>query len=413
MHELGRAVPVGYTTLPYDVTTGLLIKTFTVFIRENRESLHHVKISHYTVHSCHEVYTADFISVRTLLTLLQQMEKLGLNPYLLRWIRSYLSGRTQHVVVDGCSSQTLPIISGVPQGSVLGPLLFICYINDVASVTSEGSDMSLFADDIALYRVIKSPADYNVLQDDINSVSKVISDKYLCFNKTKCKTMLITRKHSISCQPPPLRLDGTILAQVSSYKYLGITITSDLSWSPHIHHISNKARRLVGLLYRHFYKHSNSHTLLKLYLSYVRPHLEYCSHVWSPSLKGDIDIVEAVKKYALRVCMKSWELNYDDLLNTTSISPLHKRRKIACLCHLYEIFNGLIEFPDAPVHPKNFSYHSRSANSSYLCAPKCRTSSHQHSFFPKTIAAWNNLPANIRNCDSYQAFKSNVTKYLE
>ena len=106
--------------------------------------------------------------------------------------------------VNGCSSQTLPIISGVPQGSVLGPLLFFCYINDVAFVTSEGSDMNLFADDIALYRVIKSPADYNILQDDISSVSKVISDKYLCFNKTKCKTMLITRKHSMSCQPPPL-----------------------------------------------------------------------------------------------------------------------------------------------------------------------------------------------------------------
>ena len=170
------------------------------------------------------------------------MERLGLNPYFLRWIKSYLSDRTQHVVVDGCRSQRLPVIYRVPQRSVLGPLLFICYINDVASVISEGNDMNLFADDIALYRVIKSPADYNLLQDDVNSVSNIITAKYLHFNKIKCRTMLITRKHTKTCQPPPLLLDGTILSQVSSYKYLGITITSDLSWSPHISHICNKAR---------------------------------------------------------------------------------------------------------------------------------------------------------------------------
>ena len=167
------------------------------------------------------------------LPLLQQMEKLGLNPYFLRWIRSYVSGRTQHVLVDGYSSQTLPIISSVPQGSVLGPLLFICYINDVSSVTLDGSDMNLFADDIALYRVIKSPADYNILQDDINTVSKVISDKYLRFNKTKCKTMLITRKRSMSCQPLPLRLDGTILTQVSSWNYHYIRLILVPSHSSH------------------------------------------------------------------------------------------------------------------------------------------------------------------------------------
>ena len=110
---------------------------------------------------------------------------------------------------------------------------------------------------------------------------------------------MLSRKRTKLC-PPSLLLDGTILTQVSSFKCLGITITSDLSWSLHISHICNKARRLVGMLYRHFYKNSNPHTLLKLYLAYVTPHLEYCSYVWSP-LKGDIDIVETVQKYDLRV----------------------------------------------------------------------------------------------------------------
>ena len=116
----------------------------------------------------------------------------------------------------------------------------------------------------------------------------------------------------------------------------------------------------------------------------IRPHLEYLPRIWNPSFKGDIDIIESVQNYALWVCTKSWELSYDDLL---SIPPLHKRRLIVCLSHLYKILNGLTGFPDAPVEPKNFSYNSRSADSTYLCVPNFRTSSHQHSFFPKTITA--------------------------
>ena len=165
------------------------------------------------------------------------------------------------------------------------------------------------------------------------------------------------------------------------------------------------------MLYRHCYNNSNPHTLLKLYLPYdVRPHLEYCSHVWSPSLKGDIDIVETVQKYALRVCTKSWDLSYDDLLNATSVSPLHQRRIITCLCHLYKVLNGLTEFPNAPVRAKNFPYNSRLASSSYLNVPKFRTFSHGHSFFPNTVTLWNNLPSDICGCNSHQSFKSNVTK---
>ena len=163
------------------------------------------------------------------------------------------------------------------------------------------------------------------------------------------------------------------------------------------------------MVYRHFYKNFNSHTLLKLYLAYVRPYLQYCSHVWSP-LKGDIDIIETVQEYALRVCTKSWDLSYDDL-NATSVAPLHQRWIIACLCHLHKILSGLTEFPNAPVQSKNFPFNSRLASSSYLNVPKLRTFSHGHSFFPNTITLWNNLPSNIRR-NSHQSFKSNVTKYF-
>ena len=111
--------------------------------------------------------------------LLEKLSEIGLNPYILRWIKSYLTNREQFVVVDGTSSSPLNVLSGVPQGSVLGPLLFIIYINDVVQQVSDGSKINLFANDIALYRIIYSPSDYVKVQSDINAVSSCLTSKYL------------------------------------------------------------------------------------------------------------------------------------------------------------------------------------------------------------------------------------------
>ena len=125
------------------------------------------------------------------LTLLHQLQELALDPYLLRWLSRYLSNRTQYVAVEGESSSTLPVLSGVPQGSVLGPLLFVAYINDVTTTISPESEINLFADDIALYRTIKSSDDYDVLQGDINSIASFMSRKHLQFNADKCQFCLL------------------------------------------------------------------------------------------------------------------------------------------------------------------------------------------------------------------------------
>ena len=116
------------------------------------------------------------------LALLSKLSELGLDPYLLRWIRSYLSNRSQYVSIDGVDSHILPVVSGVPQGSVLSPLPFMLYINDVVTAISAESEVNMFADDIALYRIIKSPTDYSHLQNDINSISTCIKQKHLHLN---------------------------------------------------------------------------------------------------------------------------------------------------------------------------------------------------------------------------------------
>ena len=117
-----------------------------------------------------------------------------------------------------------------------------------------------------------------------------------------------------------------------------------MSWSPHITDCCNETRRLIGLLYRRFNQHSNSATLINLYRSFIRPHLEYASIVWNPSFKGDIATIKNVQKFALRMCTKSWGSNYEDLLAAMNLPSLETR---ACLCHLFKIVRGITEFADA------------------------------------------------------------------
>ena len=187
----------------------------------------------------------------------------------------------------------------MPQGSVLGPLLFLIFIDEIASQISPGSTISLFADDVTLYRPIHSVLDYHMLQIDVTAIVSWIINSLLSLQPAKCCYMVISRKRSTKSPPPPIIVQDTPLSLVDSVKYLGIQTNSDLSWSPHVANLCNKVRRLIGLLYRRFYKHTDSTTLLQLYKSFVRPHLEYCSVVWNPYLAGDIDALERVQRFAL------------------------------------------------------------------------------------------------------------------
>ena len=170
----------------------------------------------------------------------------------------------------------------------------------------------------------------------------LIYSSRMMFNPQKCKYMVITRKRSNSLVPPVITLTSSVIERTYSYKYLGVTISSDLSWSEHIHTICTKARRTVGLLYRNFYMNSDTTSLLQLYVSLVRPLLEYACQVWHPHLVRDIAKLERVQKLALRLCTKQWTLNYSTLLSLCDFPSLETRRKYFCLCTMYKIVNNMI-----------------------------------------------------------------------
>ena len=344
--------------------------------------------------------------------LMERLNQLQLDPYLIQWLGSYLTERQQSVVVNGTSSRTIPVVSGVPQGSVLGPLLFLIYIDTIPSLRlSVGTKLSLYADDILLYSVISSPEDYISLQHDIDQIYAWSVDNLMTFNAAKCKCMLISRRRNDHC--PSLYLNSHQLERVECYKYLGLLLSSDLSWSDHIQSTCSKARKLVGLLYRQFSGNTSPEVMAKLYTSLVRPHLEYGAQVWHPHLAKDIYAVENIQKFGLRVCSRQWNTTYQDLLDLFDLPSLENRRLYMSLSTFFKIIHNLTYFPTM-YHPIPLSSSSsRSSRNFQFRAPFARTNSLKFSFLPNTITLWNNLPTYAVNCTTLSAFKHHTSPLFQ
>ena len=215
--------------------------------------------------------------------LLSKLQHYGINASLLLWIRNFLTTRSQRVVIDGQSSDSVPVTSGVPQGTVLGPLLFLSFINDLPSGIT--SHLRLFADDCLMYRPINNISDSQLLQEDLDRLHQWSTKWQMKFNTDKCHIMRFTlRRNNIHTD---YNLGGSHLTMVSEYPYLGVTLSSNLSWQPHIVKITKKANQIPGLLQRNL--RGCPHKIRQqAYISLVRPHLEFSSAVWNPYIKKDI-----------------------------------------------------------------------------------------------------------------------------
>ena len=196
-----------------------------------------------------------------------------------KWITSWLSGRFQKVVLDGQASDPVPVLSGVPQGSVLGPVLFLIFINDLPE--NIRSSVRLFADDCVLYRNIESHTECQILQDDLNSLAQWEADWQMKFNVAKCHSMRVTRHPPDKHVQFEYTLHQQRLEQAQSAKYLGITISDDLDWGQHISEISSKATKTLGFLRRNL-AFAPRHTKEAAYKTLVRPKLEYAAPIWHP-----------------------------------------------------------------------------------------------------------------------------------
>ena len=254
--------------------------------------------------------------------LLQKLQLHDINGSLLRWFDSYLNDRQQRVVIEGAASSWSPVSSGVPQGSILGPLLFVIFINDLPDNLSSSTNSSLYADDSKLYSKIRSVDNCQSLQEDLTMLENWCTNSRMNFNAGKCKVLTVTRKRKpINF---PYRVRGNELSSCKAEKDLGLLVSSDLKWGPHILKTVAKANKMLGLLKRSCFEITNTQVRRTLYLTLVRSQLTYGCEVWCPSSRQLSLKIEGVQRRAtLWILMKNrGELSYVKRLRKLNLIPL-------------------------------------------------------------------------------------------
>jgi hypothetical protein len=344
--------------------------------------------------------------------LLFKLETLyGISGVVLDWFRNYLSDRVQRVVIEGEESAWAHVTSGVPQGSILGPLLFLLFINDMPRAVVS-SFIALFADDSKVYMSINSHQDCELLQKDLNELLNWSKTWGMLFNPSKCKLLSITRSHT------PVNfnynLDGVILERVGQFKDLGVVFNHNLSFTSHIDSLIAKCNRVCGMIKRSVGYHAPQKVKLQLFKSLARPILEYSSQVWSPSTKRDINLIESVQRSMTKyICNDFNEMSYSSRLNELHILPLSYRREFIDLMFIFKYFKGHInvDFSDEIKFLDNTRIPRSSNNGLLLFEHNVRTETFKSSFFNRVCHLWNILPVNIRNSPTISIFKHRLLDF--
>ena len=217
--------------------------------------------------------------------LILKVKGFGIDGKILSWIKDWLCDRQQRVVLNGFMSDWSSVCSGVPQGSVLGPLLFVLFINDIDTCVS--SKILKFADDTKLFRKVSSQADIEAIREDLTNLFRWSEDWQMLFNIEKCKVLHIGKNNGKEI----FSMGGKVLESVEEEKDLGVIVNYDLKVSKQCTKVVKTAHRVLGMISRSF-TYKDKVVILQLYKTLVRPHLEYCVQAWRPHLQKDIVLME-------------------------------------------------------------------------------------------------------------------------
>ena len=339
--------------------------------------------------------------------LMVKLDFLNFDPKILNWIGNFLYNRRQRVRVQSEVSNWTHVLSGVPQGSVLGPVLFLIYINDMVDVISY-SLISLFADDTKLSNTIGRLEDASYLQSDLDSIVQWSKKWSLRFNPQKCKVLHLGKhneKFSYSMMEDGNRI---ILDQVPFEKDLGVYIDQDLSFNKHIGEAIGKANRILGLIRRSF-KYLTAEIFVHLYKTLLRPFVEYSSPVWSPYKKKDIILIEGIQRRATKLVSEINHLSYPNRLKFLGLHTLEYRRLRADLIQVYKILTK-----KENVDPEMFFQirgNERTRGHKFKLNKQSNTNIRKHFFTNRIVDSWNALPSDVVEVETVLNFKTKLESF--
>ena len=336
--------------------------------------------------------------------LLLKLKAHGIGDSITDWIEQWLTDRRQRVVVDGEVSNWKSVLSGVPQGSVLGPILFLIYINDLdVSITS---NILKFADDTKLFRKFNTDGDKQHLQNDLDRLVKWSEKWQMLFNFGKCKC-LHTGHGNLNVN---YKLGDTALGTAVKEKDLGVTISADMKVSEQCGIAASKGNQILGLNRRNI-TYKGKKLIIPLYKAIVRPHLEYCIQAWRPYRKKDIDTLERIQRRVTKMIPELRDLSYEERLKECGLTTLETRRLRGDQIEVFKILNGY-ENIDRNMF---FSLKKDSRTRGHevkLVKDQCRLDIRKHSFSQRTINEWNKLSTDCVTASSVNMFKNKVDTYL-
>ena len=343
---------------------------------------------------------------------------------LLKFFTEYLCSRKQRVILDNVISECVDVLSGVPQGSILGPLLFVLFINDIYTNIDKDTNIALFADDTKIWRDINSEADCEILQNDINTLSTWSRNNKMSFHPDKCKALSIhdSRPDFVKVLPFPYcyyNINGNIIEFCENERDLGVLVSSNFRWDDQHDKILKKAHQMLGFIKRTCHFILDAIKRRSLYLSLVRSNFEHGSIIWRPVTETEISDFEKLQKRALKWIFKEENMHYNDETYIkkccqANLTPMKIFFDINDLTFFHKIVyeNVPILLPEY-IKPYTGQGRLRQANLdslSYVCTftsssyPSSRSPFYK-SFFYRVIHSWNSIPLNLRIIENIHTFK--------